>query len=90
MPLAIVDDYASIRKAMENLKNNIQEEPALQINQMYIDALGLNIIKWCPTGSRIICNPPVMNTDQDFILLIKGNTLSIDNKSNGLDERRFV
>lgn len=29
------------------------------------------IIDVCPTGSRIICDPPVMNTDEDYLLLVR-------------------
>jgi hypothetical protein len=27
------------------------------------------VLDYFPTGSRIICNPPVMNTDEDFVLI---------------------
>ena len=29
------------------------------------------IVDLFPTGSRVICNPPVLNTDEDWILLIE-------------------
>lgn len=29
-----------------------------------------SLIAHFPTGSRVICNPPVMNTDEDYVLLV--------------------
>lgn len=31
-----------------------------------------NIIDITPTGSRVICNPPPLDTDKDFVVLIHG------------------
>ena len=30
-----------------------------------------DILKWRPTGSFYICNPQVLNTDKDYIVLVK-------------------
>ena len=30
-----------------------------------------DILKWMPTGSFYICNPQVLNTDKDYIVLVK-------------------
>lgn len=29
-----------------------------------------SVLDSCPTGSRIICSPPVMGTDEDWVLLV--------------------
>jgi hypothetical protein len=38
------------------------------------DADGL--LKWHPTGSNYICDPPVLDTDVDFILLVDYEVLT--------------
>lgn len=30
------------------------------------------VIQAMPTGSSVICNPPVLDTDRDFLVLVKG------------------
>lgn len=34
----------------------------------------INVQAWFPTGSRVICNPPVLDTDEDFVLLVDSYT----------------
>ena len=29
------------------------------------------VISFCQSGSRVICNPPVMDTDDDWVVLVK-------------------
>jgi hypothetical protein len=31
------------------------------------------VLEYKPTGSRVICNPPVMTTDEDYAVLAKGD-----------------
>lgn len=33
-------------------------------------AVAAGAIEWRPTGSRYICDPPVLNTDQDWIVYV--------------------
>jgi hypothetical protein len=40
---------------------------------MLPEEIGHLFTEWRGTGSRFICNPPVMNTDTDFVCLIKGS-----------------
>lgn len=33
-----------------------------------------HVIKYLATGSRVICNPPVMDTDEDYVVLVRNLT----------------
>lgn len=35
-------------------------------------------IYWHPTGSRFTCNPPVMNTDEDYVCLMTDESVLLD------------
>jgi hypothetical protein len=59
------------------------------------------IAKFQATGSRYICNPPVTNTDEDYIVLINGSDAvqylkslgfvpSINDDYNNMSKDRFV
>lgn len=37
-----------------------------------------DIIDWFATGSSVICNPPVLNTDFDYVILVPRNSYELD------------
>lgn len=43
-------------------------------------------IKRFPTGSRFICNPPVMDTDEDWVILVENKDVAVDRLTSMVGE----
>lgn len=45
-----------------------------ELKQFYIDAVTALAIHITPVGSRVTCNPPPIDTDEDHLILLEDNT----------------
>lgn len=47
--------------------NDLLDDPVVEGFTLKLsDVIKQGVIQLCPTGSKYICNPPVLNTDEDY------------------------